>query len=153
MVFLGGRRGLLDGVVISGGEPLLQKGLPEALTELRAMGFRTALHTGGAYPSRMAVVLPLLDWVGFDVKAPFDLYDRITAVPGSGAKARESLIRLRDSGVAFELRTTVHAVLLSSADLAQMDEELATLGLPPSRRQPFRAEGCADQDLCSSACA
>ncbi|SIS54848.1 anaerobic ribonucleoside-triphosphate reductase activating protein [Phaeovulum vinaykumarii] len=147
------RRGLLDGVVISGGEPTLQKGLTEALSNIRAMGFRTGLHTGGPYPARLAQALPLLDWVGFDVKAPFDAYDRITGARGSGAKARESLILLRDSGVAFDLRTTVHPALLGAVDLARMDAELAALGLTPSRRQPFRAEGCADHDLCAAACA
>ncbi|MCE8439444.1 anaerobic ribonucleoside-triphosphate reductase activating protein [Rhodovulum sulfidophilum] len=148
LAFLDRRRGLLDGLVISGGEPLLQRGLPEALAELRAMGFRTGLHTGGAYPARFARVLPLLDWIGFDVKAPFDAYDRITGAPGSGAKARESLGLLRDSGVDADLRCTVHPALLSPADLARMDDDLAALGLPPARRQPFRAEGCTDPALC-----
>ncbi|MBK1636435.1 anaerobic ribonucleoside-triphosphate reductase activating protein [Rhodovulum adriaticum] len=146
------RRGLLDGVVISGGEPTLQKGLADALREIRAMGFRTGLHTGGPYPARLAEVLPRLDWVGFDVKAPFDAYDRITGAPGSGAKARDSLILLRDSGVAFDLRTTVHPALLGPADLSRMDANLAALALPPSRRQPFRAAGCTDQALCDVAC-
>ncbi|MCE8458327.1 anaerobic ribonucleoside-triphosphate reductase activating protein, partial [Rhodovulum sulfidophilum] len=125
-----------------------QKGLPEALAELRAMGFRTGLHTGGAYPARFARVLSLLDWIGFDVKAPFDAYDRITGAPGSGTKARESLGLLRDSGIAADLRCTVHPALLSPADLARMDDDLAALGLPPARRQPFRAEGCTDPALC-----
>ncbi|MBL3569775.1 anaerobic ribonucleoside-triphosphate reductase activating protein [Rhodovulum sulfidophilum] len=147
MAFLHRRRGLLDGVVISGGEPTLQSDLAAALSEIRALGFRTGLHTGGPYPARLAKAAPLLDWVGFDVKAPFGAYDRITGVPGSGAKARDSLILLRDSGVAIDPRTTVHPALLSAADLARIDAELDALGLPPSRRQPFRAEGCADQAL------
>ncbi len=70
LAFLQSRRGLLDGVVFSGGEPTLQAALPAALAEVRAMGFATGLHTGGMYPERLAAVLPLLDWVGLDVKGP-----------------------------------------------------------------------------------
>ena len=61
LAFLHGRRGLLDGVVFSGGEPLAQSALPQALAQVRAMGFATALHTGGMYPDRLAAVLLDLD--------------------------------------------------------------------------------------------
>lgn len=91
LAFLQSRRGLLDGVVFSGGEPTLQAALPAALAEVRAMGFATGLHTGGMYPERLAAVLPLLDWVGLDVKGPLHAYDGITGVPGSGKRAWESL--------------------------------------------------------------
>ena len=141
------RRGLLDGVVFSGGEPTLQKALPEAAAAVRALGFRVGLHTAGPYPERLARLLPLVDWVGFDVKAPFSDYDRITGVPGSGERARASLLALVASGVAVDIRTTVHPSLLSEDDLARLDGELARLDLDPSRRQPFRAEGCRDAEL------
>jgi len=144
------RRGLLDAIVFSGGEPTLQRGLPAALEDIRGLGLRVALHTGGAYPARLRAVLPLLDWVGFDVKAPLDSrYDTLVRAPGAVARVRESLRLLRDSGVAHDLRTTVHPSLLDSAGLAQIDDELAVLGLGPTRRQPFRAEGCKDPTLCS----
>jgi pyruvate formate lyase activating enzyme len=78
------RQGLLDGVVFSGGEPTLQGDLAEAMREVRALGFKIGLHSGGAYPDRLAAVLPLVDWVGLDIKAPFDAYARITAAAGSG---------------------------------------------------------------------
>src|SRR5574343_2028982 len=70
------RRGLLDGVVFSGGEPLLQRGL--------------------------AAVLPALDWVGFDVKGPFEDYRRITGAGAGGEAARDSLARLLAAGVDHE---------------------------------------------------
>ena len=138
------RRGLLDAVVFSGGEPTLQRGLPAALAAVRALGFRTALHTAGPYPDRLARILPLLDWVGFDVKAPFADYSKVTGASGSGALARTSLAAVVASGVAFEIRTTVHPLLLSAADLQRLDADVASLGLGPTRRQPFRAQGCAD---------
>jgi pyruvate formate lyase activating enzyme len=141
------RRGLLDGVVLSGGEPTLQRALPQAVAAVRALGFRVGLHTAGPYPERLARLVPAIDWIGFDVKAPFADYERITGVPGSGGRARESLVAIIDSGVAFETRTTVHPLLLSDADLTRLDADLAALGLGPSRRQPFRPTGCRDAEL------
>ena len=141
MSFLDSRRGLLDGVVFSGGEPTLQAALPEAMREARALGFRIGLHTAGPYPERLAAVLPLVDWVGFDVKAAFDDYERITGVAGSGVKARASLIRLLECGVASDVRTTVHDGLLDRIAIARLSAELNALGVRDHRLQPFRATG------------
>ena len=55
-------------------ELLLQRGLAWAMHEVREMGYRVALHTAGMYPERLAGILPLVDWIGFDVKAPFSDY-------------------------------------------------------------------------------
>jgi pyruvate formate lyase activating enzyme len=127
--FLERRRGLLDAVVFSGGEPTLQSGLAEALREVRGMGFLTGLHTGGPYPERLARVLPLVDWVGFDLKAPLEDYVRITGVPGSGERAAESARLLMESGVDHEFRTTVDPSLLDETQLEKMTRWLAMRGV------------------------
>lgn len=134
--WLASRRGLLDGVVFSGGEPLMQRGLAAALTETRALGFATALHTGGAYPERLAAVLPLLDWIGLDVKAPFAEYEPIVG-SDSGGGARASLELLLASGVAHELRCTVPPQL-GAAALDRVRAELDDLGAGPLRLQECR---------------
>lgn len=139
--FLKSRRGLLDGVVISGGEPLLQRALPEAVAEIRSLGFKAGLHTGGPVPERFAKVLPQLDWVGFDIKAPFAEYDTITGVPGSGEAAKASLELLLKSGAAFQLRTTVHPRLLDAAAIGRLNADLAALDCGPTVIQPFRPQG------------
>lgn len=139
--FLDKRRGLLDGVVFSGGEPTLQAALPAALQDVRAMGFQTALHTGGMYPERLSALLPLLDWVGLDIKGPLAHYDAITGTPGSGVKAWESLRRLLASGVAYECRTTWHAGLFSAAELLALADDLAALGVAHWALQECRAPG------------
>lgn len=144
--FLTSRRGLLDGVVLSGGEPLLQGRLVAAATEIRALGFKVGLHTGGAVPERFAQILPLLDWVGFDIKAPFAEYETITQIPGSGAVAKESLQMLLASTVPFQLRTTVHKKLLDDAAIARLNADLAELGCGPTLIQEFRSEGVANGD-------
>lgn len=147
MDFLKSRRGLLDGVVFSGGEPTLQACLPQAIQQVRSLGFRIGLHTGGAYPGRFAAALPFVDWVGFDIKAPFSEYRGITQVVGSGAKALASLRLLIASGVAYEVRTTVHPDLLDEAALVRLLDDLRALGIRDHKMQTFRPQGCANEDL------
>ena len=107
--FLERRRGLLDAVVFSGGEPTLQRGLADAMREVKAMGYLVGLHTAGAVPRRLAEVLPLVDWVAMDAKAPFDDHERVTCVRGSARHARRSYECIRASGVAHEFHTVAHA--------------------------------------------
>jgi pyruvate formate lyase activating enzyme len=144
LCFLHSRRGLLDGVVFSGGEPTLQAALPEAVAMARSLGFRIGLHTAGPYPERLARVLPQLDWIGFDVKAPFAEYDRITGVAGSGDVARDSLLRILASGVTFDARTTVDPDLLDPPMVQRLRSELISLGVATHTLQPFRAVGSTD---------
>jgi len=105
LTFLAKRCGLLDAVVFSGGEPTLQRSLKEAMHEVRAMGYLVGLHTAGIVPRRLREVLPLVDWVAMDVKAPFPEHERITRTAGSGKRARESMDLIRASGVAYRFHT------------------------------------------------
>jgi len=139
--FLTARVRLLDAVVFSGGEPTLQPALLPAMEEVRRMGFRVGLHTAGPSPRWLAPLTPLLHWVGFDVKAPFAEYARITGVRDSGTEARASLQLLLDAGIEVEARTTVHAALLNANDLITMREELLALGVQHYVVQQFRAAG------------
>ena len=140
--FLCRRRGLLDAVVFSGGEPTAQPGLAQAMRAAKALGYRIGLHSAGIFPRRFAEVLPLVDWVGFDAKAPFDAaYERITGVRASGAAALESARALLASGVACEFRTTWHAGFLSPAELERLTRTLADLGVRRYALQEFRASG------------
>ncbi|MGM8060648.1 anaerobic ribonucleoside-triphosphate reductase activating protein [Vogesella indigofera] len=123
------RRGLLDGVVFSGGEPLTEPALPALLAEVRAMGFATGLHSGGSHPQRLAAVLPLLDWVGLDIKTLTAQYPAITAVAGSGERAAASLALLQASGVAYECRSTIHPSLHDDSTLTQLAAWLSQRGV------------------------
>ena len=105
------------------------------------------LHTAGIYPGRLRELLPKVDWVGFDVKAPFADYAGTTGVRGSGASARQSLTYLLASGVAHEVRTTRHPSMLSSAKLASMATSLRQQGVTTFALQEFRAQGCSDSWL------
>ncbi len=138
LAFLETRRGLLDGLVFSGGEPTLQRGLADAMAQVRAMGFRIGLHTGGAYPRRLAEVLPMVDWVGLDIKSAFADYERITRVSGSGSKARQSFELLLASQVDYELRTTVSPDFFDAAALAGLTDDLGRFGATNHKLQECR---------------
>jgi len=145
------RRNFLEAVVFSGGEPTAQACLPAAMRDVKGLGFKIGLHTAGIFPDLLAGVLPLVDWVGLDVKAPFDeRYDRITQRKCSFEAPAESLRLLLASGVNYELRTTVHPGLLTPADIAEIMSSLESLGASPTKIQPFRPEGCADSLLAAS---
>jgi anaerobic ribonucleoside-triphosphate reductase activating protein len=160
LAWLPKRAGLLDAVVFSGGEPTLDPALPAAIEAVRALGFKVGLHTAGIYPQRLQRVLPRLDWVGLDLKAPLAddaAHTRVTGVPGSAAPVRSSLAAVlhqhRQTGLAFECRTTTHPALLDEAALCLLADELAdtftAAGATPSAGMPalpwvlqiFRSQG------------
>jgi pyruvate formate lyase activating enzyme len=126
--FLERRRGLLDAVVFSGGEPTVQGALADAMAVVRALGFRVGLHTAGCYPDRLQQVLPLVDWVGLDIKALPERYAAITGVPGSGDAAWRSLDLLVGSRVDHEVRITVHGVLLSRVEVDRVVDRVRLAG-------------------------
>lgn len=139
--FLETRRGLLDGVVLSGGEPLAQAATVEAAQRIHEMGFDVGLHTCGGYPERLRQILPYVDWVGIDIKAPWDAYERITGVSDTGELVRESLEAILASGVTMEARTTWHPALLSPEDIATIARDLADRGVPSWAVQAYRSIG------------
>jgi pyruvate formate lyase activating enzyme len=130
--------------VFSGGEPTRQVALLDAAREVREAGFGVGLHTSGAYPRRLAAVLPLVDWVGLDVKAPAHLYRAITRTggPTTSADAAFACLRLAlDAGVDLQVRTTVDPTVLSPQDVAALERELAALGVREHVLQEVRADG------------
>ncbi|MGN6272056.1 MAG: anaerobic ribonucleoside-triphosphate reductase activating protein [Protaetiibacter sp.] len=135
------RRGLLDGVVFSGGEPTRQAALPDAMREVREFGFGVGLHTAGPYPRRFAEVLPLCDWIGLDIKAPERLYGRVTGVASAGAKAFACLELALAAGVPLQVRTTLDPTTMSDADIAELTETLNSRGVTEHVLQQVRLEG------------
>jgi pyruvate formate lyase activating enzyme len=151
LAWLESRRGLLDAVVFSGGEPTAQAELPAAIDAVRALGFSIGLHTAGAYPRRLLQVLPKVDWVGIDIKAPIADYAGVTGIPGSGVAALACLGLVRNAGVAYEIRTTVHPVLTPPAAMERLARELAARGVERWILQAFRATGCANEAAVAAA--
>ena len=150
--FLRRRQGLLDAVVFSGGEATLQPGLPAAMHEVRALGFKVGLHSAGIKPSAFKRVLPLSDWVGFDVKALEEETALITGVTDSGRANWQSLEWLLDSGVDYECRTTVHWQLTDCRRLQRLAERLAGMGVQHFVVQQARGGQMLDPALGKSGC-
>lgn len=138
---LGRRRGLLDGVVFSGGEPTRQAALPDAMRRVRELGFGVGLHTAGPYPRRFAEVVPLCDWIGLDIKAPERLYGRVTGVASAGSRAFACLRAALDAGVDLQVRTTVDPTTMDEGDVAELTATLTALGVAEHVLQRVRTEG------------
>jgi pyruvate formate lyase activating enzyme len=145
------RAGLLDAVVFCGGEPTMDPALDLAIQQVRALGFQVGLETAGIYPDRLEQLLPSLDWIGIDVKAPFERYASVTGVPGSGAPVRDSLAMVLASSVDYECRTTAHPVQLPPPQLRELAWTLAAMGVRNYVLQEFRAIGCRDEALIAAA--
>lgn len=108
--FLATRTKLLDGVVLSGGEPLLQPDAADFLRKIRQMGFSVKLDTNGFFPDRLSAILEegLVDYVAMDIKNAPEKYPITCGIPGlDTAPVTESVKLLRQSGVDFEFRTTL----------------------------------------------
>lgn len=117
--FLKKRFGKLDGVVITGGEPLLQSDLIEFVNEIKKIGYFVKLDTNGSYPEILERLLTenLIDYVAMDIKAPLEKYSDIAQVNISTEKIMKSIVMLLNSNIDYEFRTTVVKPLLTEEDL------------------------------------
>ena len=106
--FLRKRQGLLDGVAVTGGEPLLHPELPGFLEQIRALGYAVKLDTNGCFPERLQAVLEagLADYVAMDVKNSREKYEQTAGVAGILPRVEESVALLRAGKTPFEFRTT-----------------------------------------------
>ena len=127
--FLNKRKGLLDAVVLSGGECTLHAGLLDLCRTIKNMGFGIKIDTNGSRPEVLAQAIEqyLVDYIALDFKAPEKEYNTIT---GSKLYLRfeQSLRILLQSKIPFEVRTTVHSALLSESHLDEMVAYLERMG-------------------------
>ena len=105
--FLEKRRGLLDGVAISGGEPTMQEDLPDFIRRCKKMGFLVKLDTNGTNPGVLRELLQenLVDFIAMDIKGPLEKYSQIAARPIDIDAIRESIDLIRT--IPHEFRTTI----------------------------------------------
>lgn len=147
ITFLKKRQKLLEAVVFSGGEPTLQPGVKEAVSEVKEMGFLIGLHTGGMFPKKLKEILSNVDWVGLDIKTMPEKYSNITTVPKSGNNIWESLDLLLETKTKFECRTTYHNDLIDLDTIFQLGECLAKKGVTNYAIQTCRTENVLDSNL------
>lgn len=123
--YLARRKGLLDGVVVTGGEPLLQSGLEDFLTKVKSLGYAVKLDTNGSFPSKLKALVNkgLVDYVAMDVKNSREKYARTIGVNNPPLDEIDESIKFLISGeVDYEFRTTVTAGLHTSTDIEKIAE-------------------------------
>ncbi len=149
--FFASRKGKLEGVVFSGGEPTLAPELFDCALAAREAGLLIRLDTNGSRPAVVETLFctGLLDSLGIDCKSPLSDYARLCGsddpkIPGNFRRTVELAVR---NGIELEVRTTVHRALLSESDLVQMRDELAVLGVRHWVLQQFRPGELIDEAL------
>ena len=145
--FLQSRKGLLDGVCVSGGEPSLTPGLEAFLSQIKALGFAVKLDTNGSRPAVLKALAQkgLLDYVAMDVKSSPEGYAAATGVAADLAAVEESLRFLIDSHLPYELRTTLVAQLHNEEHIASMGRWLASL-VPGKKPRQLFLQSFVDRD-------
>jgi pyruvate formate lyase activating enzyme len=151
LAYLEERRGRLDGVVVTGGEPTLQPDLEDFLRRVKALGLQVKLDTNGSRPETVAALLDegLLDYVAMDVKAPLEYYPRLTGSRVPARAMEDTIALLTHSGVEHEFRTTYVEPLLTEADLRAIRALLPPRAL--HRIQKFNPEHALDPALRTAA--
>jgi pyruvate formate lyase activating enzyme len=116
------RKKWIDGVVITGGEPTLQPDLPEFLAKIKKLGFLTMIQTNGSQPKviRSLINKKLVDYLTVDLKGNFEDYQKFTGVKNYSSSVKKSLKIIPESGVDFELRTTVVPTLHNESNLLKL---------------------------------
>lgn len=117
--FLKQRRGKLDGLVITGGEPTLQEGLISFMEIVKALGYFLKLDTNGSRPGVLWEVIGsgLVDYIAMDIKAPLEKYRKVVNRSVHTGDIMASIRLIMGSGIDYEFRTTVVKSLLSLDDL------------------------------------
>lgn len=122
MAFLEGRKGKLDGVCVTGGEPTLQPELPELLEKLRSLGFAVKLDTNGTNPGMLKTLLHngVLDYVAMDIKNSPERYRETCGGADVLPRVQESAGLLLKEAAEYEFRTTVCKPLHTEKDMAEI---------------------------------
>ena len=147
-LFLEKRKGKLDGVVITGGEPTLHADLPYFIKKIRALNYKIKLDTNGTNPEAIKKLLAenLIDYIAMDLKASFDKYESVVGVKINCQELEKSVKIVIESGLPHEFRTTVVPGLLELSDFDKMGKIIA--GADAWYLQKFKSDTeLVDRDL------
>ncbi len=110
LAFLEKRKGMLDGVVFSGGEPLINKDIEVFMRKVKALGYKIKLDTNGSFPEKLSSLISegLVDYVAMDIKNDLESYGKTIGISGyDTAPIERSIALLKEGRVDYEFRTTV----------------------------------------------
>ena len=142
LAFLKKRQGILDGVVITGGEPLMQKDIDVFIQKIRELGYSVKLDTNGTYPEKLKDLIDrgLVDYVAMDIKASPAGYPPAVGIGGYDiSKIAQSVSLLLEGRVDYEFRTTVVREFHSIFDMNALGEFIK--GAKRHYLQAFRDSG------------
>lgn len=137
--FLEKRKGKLEGVVITGGEPTIQEDLIPFMGKIKKLGFVVKLDTCGYLPDRVKSALEsgFVDYVAMDIKAPLEKYSMITNIQVQTDRIKESITLIMESGIPYEFRSTLVAGIHELDDIVKMAQLIE--GADKYYLQRFRA--------------
>ena len=124
--FLEKRKGLIDGLVITGGEPLMQEDIADFCEKVKKLGYLVKIDTNGTYPEKLKELADkkLVDYIAMDIKAPKKKYKDLSGVKADIKKIQKSIDIIRKSGVDYEFRTTFIPEFLTQKDIVEIGEWL-----------------------------
>jgi len=120
--FLEKRKGLIDGLVISGGEPLMQKDIVDFTTRVKKLGYLIKIDTNGTFPEKLQELIDkkLVDYISMDVKAPKKKYGRLAGAKTDISKIEKSIDIIRNHAPDYEFKTTFAPNLLDKNDIVEI---------------------------------
>ena len=120
--FLNTRKGKLDAISITGGEPTIQDDLESFIKQIKKMGFAVKLDTNGSQPQVIKTLLDkkLLDFIAMDIKAPLEKYKSVVKVPVNSDLIKESIKLILKAKITHEFRTTIVESQLKEKDILQI---------------------------------
>ena len=124
--FLSKRKGLVEGVVVTGGEPFMQEDLPVFLTKIKSLGFLVKVDTNGSYPEKLKALIEnqLVDYIAMDVKAPKEKYPQLAGVAVNLSQVEISVDLIKQKAPQYEFRTTFVPKLLVKEDIVEIAQWL-----------------------------
>lgn len=149
--FLDKRRGKLEAVTMTGGEPTLQNDLEKFLRELKSMKYLVKVDTNGSNPDTLSTLIDkqLVDYIAMDIKGPLKKYGKIASIKVNVSRIMRSIQLITTSGVEHEFRTTVVRSQLGLEDFVSMVKEIRHARLYVL--QPFVASKTLDSAFLSEA--
>ncbi len=145
--FLEERKKWIDGVCISGGEPTIQKDLPEFIEKIKSIGLKVKLDTNGSNPKMLKELIDkkLIDYIAMDIKAPTGKYAGVVKLRVNTEHIKKSVDIIKNSGIGHEFRMTVVPTITGEDDIKEIGEWLK--GGKRFFIQQFQPKTCLNKDF------
>jgi len=145
--FLKERKKWIEGVCISGGEPTIQKDLPEFIEKIKKLGLKVKLDTNGSNPKMLKELIEkkLIDYIAMDIKAPAEKYAGVVKLNVNADGIKRSADIIKKSGIEHEFRITVVPTITGDDDIKEISEWLK--GSKKFFIQQFQPKTCLNKDF------